>query len=80
MRLIPVQPGVYSALQIRQTWAMAVHQNCGKCLLSFGWFSYIAGKAGQFGWNPLWFGLITHRTDAEMYTTQYSRDRDTAPL
>lgn len=70
MRLIPVQPGVHSALQIRQTWAMAVHQTRGKRLLSFGGFSCIAGEAGQLGCNPLWFGLITHRTDAEMCTAQ----------
>lgn len=72
MRLIPLQLGVHSALQIRQTWVMAVHQNRGKRLLSFVWFSYIARKAGQFGWDLLWFGLISHTTDAEMYMPQRS--------
>lgn len=71
MRLIAVQLGVHSHLQIRQTWVMAVHQNHGKCLLSFGWFSCAARKAGQFGWDPLWFGLITH-IDAETYMLRLS--------
>lgn len=80
-RLIPVQLGVHSALQTRQTWVVAVHQNRGERLLSFVWFSYVARKAGQFSWDPLGFGLVTHTTDAEVYMLRRSaaETEDTAP-
>lgn len=40
---------------------MAVHQNHGKGLLGSGW---CCRKAGEFGWDMLQFGLMTHVTDA----------------
>lgn len=61
---------------------MAVHQNRGKRLLSFGLFTYVARKADQFGWDPLQFGLITHTTDAETCMLRLSAEdtEDTAQL
>lgn len=59
---------------------MAIHQNRGKRLLSFGLFTYVARKADQFGWDPLQFGLITPTTDAETCMLRLSAEdtEDTA--
>lgn len=76
MTLIPIQLGFHSALQTRQAWVMAVHQNRGKRLLSYGRFSHVARKAGHFGWDLLRFGLITHDRYRDIYAaTQCCRDR-----